>query len=317
MSVAVPGSAAATTLTAVKVRADAIPLDGPLPGGTDGASVVVEPIEAGRAIFPAPFFESAGGPLAAVRALGIGTPRSAYANLPVPAYLIRHPGAGAILVDTGLHPSIARNPRDNMGRIAASYWELEEGEDVPSKLRAKGIRASDIEIVILTNLHQDHASAISEFPDSVFVLSAEEWQAATTVSRPLLHGYRPAHYDYAFDYRTVDFDEAFIESYGPFGRTFDLFGDGSVRLVYTPGHSAGHMSVFARLPRRDFVIAADIAYNWRQLQGGPEPWRVQDRHNWRRSLREMQAYRRAYPYALIVPGHDPEFWAKLDERYEE
>ena len=42
-----------------------------------------------------------------------------------------------------------------------------------------------------------------------------------------------------------------------------------------------------------------------------------DEHNWRRSLRELQAYRRAYPYALMVPGHDPEFWEKLEPRYEE
>jgi N-acyl homoserine lactone hydrolase len=301
----------------VKVRAEAIPLDGPLPGGTEGAAVVVEPIETGRAVMPAAFFENEGGLLKTKRALGIGTPKSEYRRLPVPAYLLRHPSAGAILVDTGLHASVARNPRDNMGRIAASYWEMEEGEDVPAQLRARGLSAGQIEVVILTHLHHDHASGIEQFPDAVFVLSAEEWESATTVSRPLFHGYRPKHYDYAFDYRTVDFDDDEIESYGPFGRTFDLFGDGSVRLAYTPGHSAGHVSVLARLPRRDFVIASDVAYTWRQFQGGPEPWRVHDRHNWRRSLREMQAYRKAYPYALIVPGHDPEFWGKLDDRYEE
>jgi glyoxylase-like metal-dependent hydrolase (beta-lactamase superfamily II) len=77
------------------------------------------------------------------------------------------------------------------------------------------------------------------------------------------------------------------------------------------------MSVICRLPRRDFVIVADVAYTWRQFEGGPEPYRVHDRHNWRRSLREMQAYRKAYPYALVVPGHDPEFWEKLEPRYEE
>ena len=51
------------------------------------------------------------------------------------------------------------------------------------------------------------------------------------------------HFDYAFDYRTVDFDRGGIDSYASFGRTFDLFGDGSIRLAFTPGHSAGHMSV--------------------------------------------------------------------------
>ena len=301
----------------MKVRAEAIPLDGPLPGGVEGASVAIEPIMAGRATFPGAFFESEGGLLAGARAIGIGTPKSAYMTVPVPAYLLQHPGAGWILVDTGLHHSVARNPRDNLGRIFSRYCDLEEGEDVASQLRGKGIGARDIGVVVLTHLHHDHASGISEFPDSTFVVSAEEWTDATERPRQMLRGYVPKQYDYAFDYRTVDFDGDDVESYGPFGRTYDLFGDGSVRLVYTPGHSAGHMSVFARLPRRDFVIASDVAYTWRQLMGGPEPWTVFDRHNFRRSLHEMQAYRREYPYALVVPGHDPEFFAKLEDRYEE
>ncbi len=300
----------------MKVRAEAIPLDRPLPGGVDGASVVVEPIEAGRAIQPAGFFERERGPLAWLKAVGIGVPKSSYFDLPVPAYLVRHPGAGAILIDTGLHPSIARNPRDNMGRIGSRLFELEDGGDVSAQLRAKGLSAKQIQIVILTHLHLDHASAISEFPNATFVVSEPEWKEAT--EKPsILKSYRPAHYDYAFDYVTIDFDAEYVESYGPLGRTMDLFGDGSVRLAFTPGHTVGHMSVLLRLPRRDFVVVADVAYTWRQLQGGPEPYRVADRHNWRRSLKEIQAYRRAYPYALVVPGHDPEFWEKLDERYEE
>jgi glyoxylase-like metal-dependent hydrolase (beta-lactamase superfamily II) len=301
----------------VKVRAEAIPLDGPLPGGVDGTAVVVEPIVTGTVRMSRAFFEFEGGFMGWRKAMGLGVPDDGWLTVPVPAFLIHHPGAGAILVDTGFHPSVARNPRDNLGRIFSRYGRLEEGRDVPSQLRAKGMSAGDINLVLLTHLHHDHASAISEFPDATFVVSAEEWTDATERPRQRFRGYVPSQYDFAFDYRTVDFDGEDVESYGPFGRTFDLFGDGSIRLVYTPGHSAGHMCVFARLPRRDFVIAADLAYTWRQLTGGPEPWRVFDQHNFRRSLREMQAYRREYPYALVVPGHDPEFWEKLEARYEE
>jgi len=280
----------------------------------EGGAVVVEPIEAGRAVQPAAYFERVRGPLAGPKAFGIIP--SEKADLPVPAFLVRHPGVGPILIDTGLHPSIASDPRDNLGRLASRLFELEHGADVTSQLRAKGLRPADIAVVILTHLHLDHASAISEFPEAVFVVSAPEWEVAT--ERPKLrHGYRPAHYDFAFDYVTVDFDADYVESYGPFGRTMDLFGDGTVRLAFTPGHSEGHMSVILSLPRRDFVVAGDVAYYWRQLQGGPEPYQVADRHNWRRSVKELNAYRQAYPYALIVPGHDPEFWPKLDARYEQ
>jgi glyoxylase-like metal-dependent hydrolase (beta-lactamase superfamily II) len=298
------------------VSADAVPLHGPLEGGMEGASVIVEPIEAGRARFPREFFEHEGGRLAGLKALGLRASDEDYLDVPVPAYLVRHPTAGPMLIDTGLHPSVARNPRDNLGRQGAKYFSLEAGGDVTSQLRAKGLGPGDIEVVVLTHLHFDHASAISEFPESTFIVSEPEWETATTTRFPMLSGYHPAHYDHAVDFRTVSFDGD-VESYGPFGRTLDLFGDGSVRLAFTPGHTPGHMSVLLRLPRRDFVVLADVAYTWRQLVGGPEPWRPADRHQWRRSLHEAQAYREAYPYALVVPGHDPEFWGKLDSKYEE
>jgi N-acyl homoserine lactone hydrolase len=302
----------------VKVNAEPTPLREPLAAGTEGATVVIEPLKAGDALWPASFFDRTGrGLIARMRAVGIASSPESWEVRPVPAYLVRHPSLGNILIDTGLHPSITRNPRDNLSRFAARHYRLEEGGDIVSQLRERGLTSSDIAFVVLTHLHEDHASAIEAFPDAQFVLSATEWEEATTGSFPVLRGYHPAHYDYAFEYYTVDFDEDFVESYGPFGRSFDLFGDGSVRLAYTPGHSAGHTSVILRLPRRDFVVVGDAAYDWKQFEGEAEPTIMADEHNWRRSLRELQAYRRTYPYALMVPGHDPEFWEKLEPRYEE
>jgi N-acyl homoserine lactone hydrolase len=302
----------------VSVKAEPIPLDEPLTGGSEGASVVVEPISTGEALWPASFFAKDGrGPLARLRALGIGSKPETWEVRPVPIYLTRHPSAGNILVDAGLHPSIARDPRDNLGRFSSRHYRVEEGKDVVTQLRDRGVDPTDISVVVLTHLHEDHASAIEAFPEAQFVVSTTEWEAATTGRRKRLRGYITSHYDYAFDFATVDFDGEPIESYGPFGRTFDLFGDGSVRLAYTPGHSAGHTSVILRLPRRDFVVVGDAAYDWKQFEGETEPMMMADEHNFRRSLGELQAYRRTYPYALMVPGHDPEFWEKLEPRYEE
>ena len=193
--------------------------------------------------------ESPGGrflTLKLARALITGQPE---ATVPCPAFLIRHPSAGAILVDTGLHPSIATDGRENFGALATRIGKpsLEPGEDVPAQLRKRGLEPGEVPIVVMTHMHIDHTSAISEFPQATFVVSEVEWKAATTGPKPLLNGYRRPHFDYAFDYRTVDFDRGNVDSYASFGRTFDLFGDGSVRLAYTPGHSAGHMSVIARL----------------------------------------------------------------------
>jgi glyoxylase-like metal-dependent hydrolase (beta-lactamase superfamily II) len=310
--------AAEHMLARVKVNAEPTPLQAPLAGGTEGATLVIEPLNSGDSLWPASFFDATGrGLIARLRSLGVRSSPDSWEVRPVPVFLVRHPGLGNILIDTGLHPSVARNPRDNLGRFSGRHYRVEEGKDTVSQLRERGLAPSDISFVVLTHLHEDHASGIEAFPDAQFVLSKTEWEEATSGSFPHLRGYQPKHYDFAFEYHTVDFDAGYIESYGPFGRSFDLFGDGSVRLAYTPGHSAGHTSVILRLPRRDFVVIGDAAYDWKQFEAKAEPLMMADEHNWRRSLRELQAYRRTYPYALMVPGHDPEFWEKLEPRYEE
>lgn len=302
----------------MKVHTEAKPLHEPLAGGTPGATVSVEPMLAGEVTWSRSMMESPGGrflTLRLLRALLTGKPAM---TVPCPAFLIRHPSAGAILVDTGLHPSIATDGRENFGRLGARVGKptLAPGADVPARLRKRGLDPGEIPIVVMTHMHIDHSSAISEFPNSTFVLSEVEWQAATAGPKPLLNGYRREHYDYAFEFRTVDFDRGGIDSYSSFGRCFDLFGDGSIRLAYTPGHSAGHISVIARLAERDFVIGGDAVYFESQLDGSaPLPPRPFDAHNHRRSLQELKLFRKEYPGAIVTPGHDPSFYAKLGDRY--
>jgi N-acyl homoserine lactone hydrolase len=290
--------------SAMKVRVEPKPLHEPLAGGTPGATVAVEPIVAGRVTWPQTMMERPGGrfeTLKLLRALLTGEPA---ATVPVPVFLI---------------PSIATDGKENFGGLGARIGkpDLKAGEDVPAQLRDRGLDPGEIPVVVMTHMHLDHSSAISEFPNSTFILSETEWESAATGPRPLLNGYRRAHFDYAFDYRTVDFDRGGIDSYATFGRCFDLFGDGSIRLAFTPGHSAGHISVIAHLAERDLVIGGDATYTQGQLEGtaplAPRPF---DAHNYRRSLQELKLFRREFPDAVVTPGHDPEFYAGLSARYE-
>ena len=277
--------------------------------------MVVEPIVSGRievaeVIQASPKGEM--GTLATIRAM-----RDETRPVPVPAFLVRHPTAGLTLIDTGLHPSIASEPTANLGRLAASFTDptMGPGEDVASQLRTRGVEAGEIRQVVLTHLHVDHASAISEFPDAVFVVARDEWEDATTGLLPILRYYRRQQFDYAFDFRTVDYSSDAINSFSTFGRSFDLFGDGSVVLVSTPGHSAGHQSVVLRLADRPMVVAGDAIFLEGQLEPGASlAARTRDRHNYERSIREMQLFRREHPSAVITPGHDPEFYDRLPDR---
>ena len=125
-------------------------------------------------------------------------------------------------------------------------------------------------------------------------------------------GTSSSQYDFGFDYRTFDFDSPGTESFATFGRSFDLFGDGSVHAVFTPGHTHGHTSYVLRLRDREVLIAGDAIYTMRTLEESVLPYRMADEHHFRRSLKEIQRYRERTPGALIIPGHDWDSFSALD-----
>ena len=277
--------------------------------------MTVEPMVTGEVGVVPEIQASPSGQMGFFRALK--TMRGAASPVPVPAFLVRHPTAGLILVDTGLHPSIASDPEANLGRLAASFtdWTVRPGEDVASRLRTMGTDPSQVGTVILTHLHLDHASAVSEFPQATFVISSAEWEDATSGLLPILKYYRPQQFDHAFDFRTVDYGADSINSFSTFGRSFDLFGDGSVVLLSTPGHSVGHQSVYLKTGAGPVLLAGDAIFLADQLEPGADlAARPRDRHNYERSIRELALFRKQHPDAIIVPGHDPDFFAKLPPR---
>jgi glyoxylase-like metal-dependent hydrolase (beta-lactamase superfamily II) len=287
----------------------------PLPGGQEGATVVLHPLNTGHIASPSELMAMTGGTVKALRSLR--SPRVGWLRLPIPAFLVEHPGVGRILIDTGLHASVSVDPKQNMGGLIGRFFrfEMEPEQALEAQLRARGIEASDVEVVVMTHMHMDHASAISDFTNATFVLGEGEWQALRG-SRAVLHGYVPKQAEHAVDYREVVYDTRLASSYSTFGRSFDLFGDGSVRLVYTPGHSRGHQSVILRLRNREALIAGDAIYFVDTLEHERRGMFVADEHTWRRSLREIQLYRRENPDALIIPSHDDQLWSRLEARYE-
>jgi N-acyl homoserine lactone hydrolase len=294
--------------------AEASRLTQPLPGGQEGATVRVHPINTGYIRSPAEFMARTGSAWKAWRSLR--SPKEEWLKIPVPAFLIEHPGVGRILVDTGLHASVAVDPKQNMGGLIGRFYtfEMEPDQSAAAQLRARGIEASDIGVVVMTHLHMDHASAISDFTEATYVLGEGEW-AAFNARRATFNGYIQKQAAHAVDYREVVYDTRLAHSYSTFGHSFDLFGDGSVRLVFTPGHSVGHQSLIVRLGHREALLAGDAIYYIDALDHERRSHFLQDEHNWRRSLREIQLYRRENPDALIIPSHDAELWAGLDETY--
>ena len=267
-------------------------------------------------MYPDAALHSSGGRLAGLRALGIG---SESIEIPFPMYAIEHPGAGLILVDTGMHGSVAVDPAASLGPILGRFAKargmirMGPGDSAPDQLRERSLDPAAVRFVVMTHLHIDHASGMSQFPDATFVFSKREWEAARDGG--LKQGYIQRQFDHAFDYRLLDFDGSDVSSYASFGRSLDLFGDGSVRAVYTPGHTLGHLSVVARLKDREFLIVGDAAYSMRTIRESAMPFGPHDEHDFKRSLKAVQQYIGQKPDAIVSPGHDMDSWRALDPVY--
>ena len=247
-------------------------------------------------------------------ALGFGVPKETWIAAPIGAFLLEHPVGGPVLVDTGMHPVVAVDPKRNLGRLGAAIVRIDilEDENVPARLRRWGVDAEDVTLVLMTHLHPDHTSAMSEFPAARFVTTHDEWRAATGRAATL-RGYIGAHLPDRSSFELVDISGG--EPHEGLSRTLDYFGDGSVRLVSTPGHTAGHLSVLVETDRGPVFLLGDVVYTLRNLRDDVLPWRTADDDASRRSMAEVRAYAGANPGVPLIPTHDAAVWAELPAQF--
>ena len=292
------------------------PAELPLPGGRQDANVRLHPLLTATVKGPIAWFLRDEGRLAWRKAFGLGVPKEEWLTSPIQCFLVEHPSAGPVLIDTGFHGSVAVKPRSNLGAFGTVLYrdiDMRQEQSAAAQLRAKGIEPATVGTVVMTHFHPDHASAIVDFPEATFLVSTAEWEAAADGGQR--DGYVKRQFDHGFDYRLVDFDSEAASSFAGFGRSFDVFGDGSVRVVFTPGHTLGHMSVVLRTESGEVLVAGDAIFMHRTLADDHLPHLLADEHLFRRSLREIRQYVKETPDAVVIPGHDWEAWQKLKPVY--
>ena len=174
--------------------------------------------------------------------------------LPVSAYLIVHP-KGNVLIDTGWDTKYAHErPKQLFGmvdRISAPIIGGNKGID--SKLASVGLCPKDIDRIFISHMDFDHVSGLRLVKDAKDIrCSEEEWAACSKFSLRYVDTWTCV-----CNIGTFAFQPSGI---GPVGRSCDVFGDGTLLLVHTPGHSHGLFSVMIRGRDRYVVLGNDAAY---------------------------------------------------------
>lgn len=205
-------------------------------------------------------------------------------RFPVPAYVVET-ATERILIDTGLHPAAVADPAGFYGDApGVAVFGLEQELSI-----ADQIDLTTITKVVLTHLHFDHAGALALVPANVpVVVQRAEWAAGHDDAAIQRNFYIPRAYaETDRDLQLVDGDH-------------DLLGDGSVRLLLTPGHTPGHQSVQIG----DLVLGIDVTHFASGLDDHRFPIFGDDQAAQGRSAECLRALRDAGH--TVLPGHDPD-----------
>jgi len=218
---------------------------------------------------------------------------------PILAYLIETT-QGRILYDVGcdyrkIEDESLRERYYDPKTFAFGAPDMLEEQRLPHHLQRLGLTPADIDVVFLGHLHFDHAGGLCEVCGAEVHVQHDEMEAARS-------GLDPAYFpdDFSGNHRWKILQGE-----------YDLVP--GVRAIASPGHTAGHMSLWVELPRGAPVIlcgdAADLEENLRDEIAPGICW--QDRDD--QAVESIQKLKTlaANEKAELWPNHDLAFWKRL------
>src|SRR5690349_4154937 len=170
-------------------------------------------------------------------------------RFPVYSIFVDHPN-GKVLIDTGFDRAWVERV------LPFEKPQQTEEQTIVAQLAKIGVRPEDVDIVVNSHLHFDHCSGNRYFPGARFIMTREE----------LRHAFVPDPWE------RLGYDRTLVDMQGARMELIEL-NDGyeyevvsGVTLIFTPGHSNGHLSVVVR-PTNDvpMVFPIDVAYTRHNL----------------------------------------------------
>ena len=240
-------------------------------------------------------------------------------RFPAGVTLIHHPRQGTVLLDAGYSRAAVTALRRGPARLYGTLLpvRLPAQEELAEQLARRGTDPSAITAIIATHLHVDHLSGAVDLPHAPVWMDPAEIAALTswTGLSALRHGIVAEALPAPERLRPLAYGPA-PELLAPFARAMDYFGDGSLWIVPSPGHTDGSVCALARVGEEDgeggglVLLGGDVAWSERALREGIDPHPLvhrlvsHDRAGARRTLQQWQQWLERHPRAEVVVSHE-------------
>ena len=227
-------------------------------------------------------------------------------SLAHPAVLVQHP-KGALLWDTGLGTQL-EDQMTSFSWLDQQLFKVVGHKPAIVQLRDAGFDVSLIDMVVPSHMHWDHVSGLEDFSPIPLWVQEVSFKEA-------MEGEPPGFVASQFDDPSINWSFITLEdgAYEGFEQSMDVFGDASVVLVDTSGHSHGHLGMFLNLADgQRFFFIGDTTW---VLEGVTEnrsrPWLVKtivgvdaDFEQNADVVEQIHQLSVDKPDLIIIPAHD-------------
>ena len=241
--------------------------------------------------------------------------------LPINFFVIEHRD-GLVLFDTGQDRASVTDPSSYFpaGITGAMYRRSAKAvvpadQTMTAGLGRLGYKPSDVSVVILSHLHQDHVGGLAELSHARIYVSQAEWD---TLAQPRaeLGGLMRRHIDLpGLAWTKVTPAPTTDRALRPFTTAHDLFDDGSLVLIPTPGHTPGSLSLVVRRPGQPaLALVGDLTFAPHLLESGHVPG-AGDRKQLQQTTAMMNELHRNLGGLVVLATHDPGAEGELSKAF--
>lgn len=221
-------------------------------------------------------------------------------DIPVPFFLIRH-GKDWVAFDTGNNAQVAVDPVKYWSKpVTDAYMPvMQPHEEFKEQIKKLGLTPEMLYAVIISHGHLDHCGALDDLAGTnvpVYIHKDEVEVINKSVASGVQTAYIPADFKKMSQVNVKTIDGA-----------FDVFGDQSVVVFPTPGHTPGHQSVFVQTGEgQSLILAQDACYTLENMVANIPPGLAFDIP---RALTNTNHFKvMTYAGMHLVPPHDPDWW---------